>query len=407
MKRAALVPLLALAAVVAAGSRSTGAPPPFPRFEAQTVDPEIGIGYAVALADLDGNRRPDIVSVTESRVNWYENPSWRKHTILDGATPRDNVCIAAADLDGDGRSELALGAFWKPSDTLASGSVHWLVRGSDPAAPWRPVDLEPEPTVHRMRWADVDGDGRLELVMAPLHGRGNRGPEFQGAGARIVVYYPPERPESQPWRREIADDALHVVHNLWPVQWDGDRAEEILLASFEGIHLLDRGPDGKWTRTRLAEGNQATRPNRGSSEIKAGTLPNGTRYLAAVEPWHGHQVAIYTRSAAGEWERRVLDETIREGHAVWCADLDGAAGDELIVGWRAPDTRRRTVGVAVFRAEDPDGRSWSRHPVDEGGMACEDLTAGDLNGDGRIDVVASGRATHNLKIYWNRRGEAE
>jgi hypothetical protein len=25
----------------------------------------------------------------------------------------------------------------------------------------------------------------------------------------------------------------------------------------------------------------------------------------------------------------------------------------------------------------------------------------DMNGDGKLDIVASGRATNNLKIYWN------
>jgi hypothetical protein len=39
--------------------------------------------------------------------------------------------------------------------------------------------------------------------------------------------------------------------------------------------------------------------------------------------------------------------------------------------------------------------------VDDDGMACEDLTLADLDGDGRLDIVASGRSTHNLKVYFN------
>jgi len=396
-RRLLLLALPACAAAALAGP----APAPAPVFQEQTLDPDFGIGYAVTVADMDGDRRPDVIGVNEKQVVWYENPTWRKHVIVNEATPRDNVCIAAADIDGDRKAELMLGAFWKPADTVGSGSVHWLQRGKDPREPWKVVDLEPEPTVHRMRWADVDGDGRRELVMAPLHGRGNRGPAFEGAGVRVMVYRPPARPAEEPWTREIADEALHVVHNLWPVQWDRDRAEEILLCSFEGVHLLDRDRDGKWTRTRLAEGNQATRPNRGSSEIKAGILPNGKRYLATIEPWHGFQAVVYVENAAGEWERRVLDETLRDGHGVWCADLDGRKGDELLIGWRAPDTLRNKVGVAIF-TPDAAGSVWQKRLLDDGGMACEDLAAADLDGDGRPDVVASGRATHNLKVYWNR-----
>jgi hypothetical protein len=35
-------------------------------------------------------------------------------------------------------------------------------------------------------------------------------------------------------------------------------------------------------------------------------------------------------------------------------------------------------------------------------MATEDARLADLNGDGRLDVIAAGRDTHNLKVYWNR-----
>ena len=35
-------------------------------------------------------------------------------------------------------------------------------------------------------------------------------------------------------------------------------------------------------------------------------------------------------------------------------------------------------------------------------MAVEDLAAADLDGDGRIDIIAVGRASHNARIYWNK-----
>jgi hypothetical protein len=34
-------------------------------------------------------------------------------------------------------------------------------------------------------------------------------------------------------------------------------------------------------------------------------------------------------------------------------------------------------------------------------MATEDIRIADLNADGKIDIVAAGRASHNLKIYFN------
>jgi len=50
------------------------------------------------------------------------------------------------------------------------------------------------------------------------------------------------------------------------------------------------------------------------------------------------------------------------------------------------------------------GDAWIKSMVDDGGMAAEDLAVADLNADGKPDIVAGGRATANLKIYWNESG---
>ena len=62
--------------------------------------------------------------------------------------------------------------------------------------------------------------------------------------------------------------------------------------------------------------------------------------------------------------------------------------------------RRAGIG-RIFDPQDKDGKTWSRQLVDTGGVSIEDLSATDLNGDGRTDVIAVGRFSHNLRIYWN------
>jgi len=91
----------------------------------------------------------------------------------------------------------------------------------------------------------------------------------------------------------------------------------------------------------------------------------------------------------------------------WCTNLDRDKDDELIIGQRDPNSSAtlgpRGPGVFVF---DPRPGTYppvfNRITVDDGGMACEDALAADLDGDGRSDIIAGGRATHNVKIYWNR-----
>jgi hypothetical protein len=92
---------------------------------------------------------------------------------------------------------------------------------------------------------------------------------------------------------------------------------------------------------------------------------------------------------------------------VWCSDLDGDGADELIIGVRddpnakAGDKFTERRGVRVYKCTDGRGAKWERAIVENGGVAVEDLCAADLDGDGKIDIIAVGRQTLNARIYWN------
>jgi hypothetical protein len=391
-------------------SAATAAAAEFPAFKMQEIDPHVGsICYAVTTADVNTDGKPDVVAVSEDAVVWYANPGWEKHTILKGVTARDNVCVQAHDIDGDGTVDLALGAAWQPTNTRSGGSLQWLKRRGDADAPWQVIPIGEEPTLHRIRWGRVRGGGKAQLIVAPLQGRGTRGPNWgEGNGVRVLVYSVPEHPETDPWPVEVAADSLHTTHNLQAVDFDGDGVDEVVIAAWEGVFVLDRGADGQWTRTQLGTGNQQSTPNKGSSEVKVGRLADGRRYIATIEPWHGFQVVAYTPpSGRGLWDRHVVDEPLQWGHAVWCADLDGDGDDELVVGQRdrSTDPRRQPQGPGVFVYDPrpgPGPLSWTRHVIDDGGVGCEDALAADLDGDGRPEIIAGGRSTHNVRVYWNR-----
>ena len=106
-------------------------------FRTQQIAADLTIGYATTLLDMNGDRRTDIVVVDADRVVWYENPDWQVHTIIEAQTKRDNVCIAAHDIDGDGRIDFALGADWKPFNTAAGARSSGCGKGSRPTRPGR------------------------------------------------------------------------------------------------------------------------------------------------------------------------------------------------------------------------------------------------------------------------------
>src|SRR5262245_18694105 len=380
----------------------------------QELPTRLTVGYAVRLIDMNEDNRLDICIVDSERILWLENPNWNEHILIEKQTKKDNVCFAPHDIDGDGKLDFAVGADWRPADTETSGSVQWIRRGANAGDKWTVIPIGQEPTVHRMNFADLDGDGKQELLVAPLRGRGSKGPNFAERGVRLLSYKIPSDPVKGPWMPTVINEDLHVTHNFQVIDVTGDKRPDILFVSFEGVHLLEWQKDGQWKLTRIGTGNQETSPNRGASEIKYGKLAGGKDYVATIEPWHGHQVVVYTRPAgerpgSGEWlwRRQVLDEELQWGHAVWCANLDGDDDEELAIGVRDNKDDKARCGLRIYDPVDATAGKWSRQIVDPGSVAIEDLTCGDLNGDGRTDVVAVGRATHNVKIYWNETGKGK
>jgi hypothetical protein len=387
-----------------------------PKFEPQELPEKVTVGYAVSLTDMNADKKPDILVVDSKRVIWFENPSWKLHTIMSAPDKADNVCIAPHDIDGDGRIDVALGADWT-LNTKAGGTIQWFSHTEKADELWPLHPIGEEPTVHRMRWVDLVGDGSPELVVLPLMGRDTTRPNFAERGVRMLAYSIPQSPKTEPWPVEVLCDDIHVSHNFVPTDLDGDGKIDILVVSFEGVSLLQRKLDGQkatWQRTRIGEGNQKTSPNRGASEIKHGKLAGGRDYIATIEPWHGHQIVVYTRpegskaeSATKTWTRHVIDEQLQWGHAIWCANLDDDEDEELIIGIRDDKDNAARRGVRIFDPAVKDGEAidpttWKRTLVDPGSVAVEDLAAADLNADGRTDIVAVGRATNNIRIYWNR-----
>jgi hypothetical protein len=408
MRLLRFAPLLLFPLVLALpGSADEAAAPPIASFVTKELDRSLTVGYAVLLVDVNSDGKLDIVVVDSHRVVWFENPTWKMRTIIKGLTRADNVCIAAADIDGDGKIDFVLGADWKPFNTKSGGTLQWLKQPKSLDEPWQMYSIGEEPTVHRIRFADLDGSGRPALVVGPLMGRNSTQANnwMDGSPVRMLAYRIPRDPTRDRWIPEVIDESLHVVHNFWPIPARSGKGMDVLTASYDGVHRLSRQGE-RWVKHKLGTGNQANpKGRRGASEIKLGKLKGGKEVIATIEPWHGNQVVVYTPPAReGDlWERHVIDESLQWGHAVWFADLDGDGSDELIIGVRDNLSKKpgERCGVRIYKASDGSGKRWQRQLLDEGGVAVEDLACADVDGDGKIDIVAVGRATKNVRLYRN------
>ena len=434
-------PMKSPALLLLVSSLALAADPPEPKFTAVTLDAKIQIGYGLAIADVDGDKAPDVLLADKRQIVWYRNPgpakarepgAWTKHLIAENLTEKDNVCLAAQDLDGDGKCELAVGAEWNPGDTEKSGAVFYLIPPADRTQRWEPVKFPSvEPTTHRMRWIKVaqasglrppDGSqaGGLSyswgLVVVPLHGRGNKNGE--GAPVKVLCYNKPADPKGE-WKTEVIDESMHLTHNVEVHNFDKSPESFVLIAGREGLLQVSRY-GGEWlTEASLLKIDAKAVPKfRGAGEVRLGTLPldanfsNGPfPFISSVEPMHGHELCIYLPIPVQAGidsvgyrghQRFVLTDKLIEGHALACGDLLGVKSDQIVVGWRGNPARPdNTFGIHLWTPLDRYGGKWRDSAVDDGGMACEDLQLADLDGDGRPDIAASGRATRNVKLYFN------
>jgi hypothetical protein len=360
-------------------------------FREHVIEPSLKGGYSVLVTDVNRDGKPDVIGLSNQspELAWYENPGWERHVLIKDVTALVN--IAAADIDGDGIPEIAVETDFSMVAAKSRGQVWILHHQGDPRELWKPTKVDELTTSHHIAWADVDGDGKPELINAPLIGAKALAPKYEDHVS--LLYY-----RQGDWKRELIDDQLFgVLHRVRPVNWDGSKRQQLLSTGFDGITLhsaTGKGTALKWKSENISKGHEEEAPRKGTSDVAIG-FRNKQRFLAAVEPWHGNEVVIYNANGKG-WIRNVIFSELTEGHEIVVGDFNGDGLDDIVAG-----DRGKGRSVHVFFAKDAQGKDWEHQVIDNGTMAGSGCVKSDLNADGRLDVVCIGSATGNLKWYEN------
>ncbi|MGH8018689.1 MAG: FG-GAP repeat domain-containing protein [Opitutaceae bacterium] len=348
---------------------------------------------AIGVADIDGDSHPDLVlgvGVKLPQIEWWQNPgdgsdNWTNHPI--GSTVNMAKMIEMADVDLDGRADVVA----TDSENVNSG-IFWFEAPIDPfKGEWMRHKIDDGyDGLDSLSVADMNRDGQPDIVIGETKDR-----------LRTVIYENIDGGQS--WKAHLIDEGKESHKGAQAADLDGDGRLDIVSIAYFGyqdLHIWRNDNDAvprakspkaavpRWKHLSTANGDLPLpwESIQQTAAVVDDFDRDGINDFVVASRRIAPAVVWYRRVADG-WDRHVIEPGMLRIEAGGSAfDITGDGFPDLVLGgdgtsneiwwWENPGPK--------FDSNTP----WERHLIKQGGRnAHHDQVFADLKGAGRPQFI--------------------
>lgn len=368
-----LVFLSALAMSWSLATVMHAAPPGSPiRFKRTQLD-AVFRAEGATVGDFNGNGKLDIAAGSV----YYAAPDWKMVPILEEPKefpPKsysDAFLCFAADVNGNGRTDLIVA-------DIPGKHLWWFENPGAAGGSWKRHEALEVANGENPMWVDVTGDGKPELV----------------AGVPEMGWATPGEDPTQPWKTVIVsgpdDTRIHKYYHGFGV---GD------VNGNGRLDIVCR--EGWWEapedRTQVPWKFHPVDFGPGCAHMLVSDFDGDGR--ADVLTTSAHDCGIWWHQQTPDgWKTQEIDKSFSQTHAVVLADINGNGLLDFVTGKRYYAHNGHDPGaeepalLCWYELQRRDGKpTWTRHVIDDNSGAGLHFEVADVNGNGLLDIVIANK----------------